>query len=661
MFGAGLLYASNGIETVLNFRGYHNGGPCLALTGPSGDSKVDGGECTEWFSTDPEFPDQTQQHGVGILCEHADNMVSNFIVRWTRVGIQQTSNAESTPNTCKTTSWNNIHIYNGAVGITSGIASGSYNSGTGIVSLTLSSSLPLASGFTLNLSGVTGTGADLGLVSGTQTATSGTGGTTVNFSVGAGHTISTITAATVADVFLNPTNVEIDADSGGSALYRGFYEDDGTIEDSSPYQSLNGIFPLQASQDSVFTPCTFARIYAQGTATPFGLQMTTVPTQSYNGCSFVQLLDNPNSLTATAATDGAGHVVYTLTGGTTATASIAGPVMTVTGGSGLLVGGLLSGSGVIANTRIVAQLTGSAGGIGTYQIMPSQTTGSTTVTQASWLLNSPQPVATNGGYIHATNCTTSGHNGVFPIFSGTATTPTTVAVTNATGGTSTGCTIALAWAGDATIINGIVANTAQVYRAAPEIVIGLQPAGNAVPDVDIATLNRATWTTRVNNANGGYCLEKWNTSVSGIFYGCGATGTTGAELGPSADADSAALLGDPAHRWYNVTSQNYSTGSKLWVSNTPPSVTSGLGTSPTVAATCSTASCRITVGASGSPSSTVVIGMPTASNDWACTLTDATSNVTFRQTNTANASSVTFTGSGAPSNSDLLRMQCGGN
>ncbi|MEY3774250.1 MAG: hypothetical protein RLZZ129_1030 [Verrucomicrobiota bacterium] len=73
---------------------------------------------------------------------------------------------------------------------------------------------------------------------------------------------------------------------------------------------------------------------------------------------------------------------------TSVTASIADNVMTVTVvGSGLLVNGAtLSGSGVTTGTQIVAQLSGTAGGVGTYQVSKSQTVASTTITAAYGVL-----------------------------------------------------------------------------------------------------------------------------------------------------------------------------------------------------------------------------------------------------------------------------------
>lgn len=66
----------------------------------------------------------------------------------------------------------------------------------------------------------------------------------------------------------------------------------------------------------------------------------------------------------------------------TITASSAGTTLTVTATAGVIAVGqvLTTASGLIPNTSIVAQLTGSAGSTGTYQITFPQTWGSQTVT-----------------------------------------------------------------------------------------------------------------------------------------------------------------------------------------------------------------------------------------------------------------------------------------
>lgn len=71
------------------------------------------------------------------------------------------------------------------------------------------------------------------------------------------------------------------------------------------------------------------------------------------------------------------------------TASITGTVMTVTAiaAGAVKLGGAVSGSGVSSGTSIVAQLSGTSGGIGTYSVSASQTVASTTITIAGGLMN----------------------------------------------------------------------------------------------------------------------------------------------------------------------------------------------------------------------------------------------------------------------------------
>ena len=66
------------------------------------------------------------------------------------------------------------------------------------------------------------------------------------------------------------------------------------------------------------------------------------------------------------------------------TGSVANNILTIAAvGSGVAVpGGVLSGTNVASGTQVVAQLTGAAGGIGTYSVnIPDQTVASTTITE----------------------------------------------------------------------------------------------------------------------------------------------------------------------------------------------------------------------------------------------------------------------------------------
>jgi len=85
--------------------------------------------------------------------------------------------------------------------------------------------------------------------------------------------------------------------------------------------------------------------------------------------------------TPTAAASSTGSIAASTA---SVTGSISGNVLTVTAvSSGTLVsGGTLSGTGIATGTKIVAQLSGTPGGIGTYSVsIPNQTVASTTVSE----------------------------------------------------------------------------------------------------------------------------------------------------------------------------------------------------------------------------------------------------------------------------------------
>jgi len=76
-------------------------------------------------------------------------------------------------------------------------SAGSYSSGTGLVTITTTAPHGLLPGDQIITSGATGTGADLALVNGQFALAAGTTGSTLVYSVGTGHTISSITGLTL--------------------------------------------------------------------------------------------------------------------------------------------------------------------------------------------------------------------------------------------------------------------------------------------------------------------------------------------------------------------------------------------------------------------------------------------------------------------------------
>lgn len=101
--------------------------------------------------------------------------------------------------------------------------------------------------------------------------------------------------------------------------------------------------------------------------------------------AFANLADGSVQFAVAGSNPGGASVTGSVAAATASvTGSIAGNVLTVTAvGSGVLVaGGTLAGTNVASGTKIVGQLSGTAGGIGTYAVsIPNQTVASTTITE----------------------------------------------------------------------------------------------------------------------------------------------------------------------------------------------------------------------------------------------------------------------------------------
>ena len=70
---------------------------------------------------------------------------------------------------------------------------------------------------------------------------------------------------------------------------------------------------------------------------------------------------------------------------------------------------------------------------------------------------------------------------------------------------------------------------------------------------------------------------------------------------------------------------------------------------------------KVTYGATGTPTTTLVIAMPAAPADWVCpAVLDRTStSITGRQSGAASATTVSVTWSSAPANGDVIELMCG--
>lgn len=165
----------------------------------------------------------------------------------------------------------------------------------------------------------------------------------------------------------------------------------GTAE--APYVFATGLpFGTATSGTTFVTGVAFAatavvgdQVKIQG-AGPAGATLTTTVAAGSSGTT-LNITDTISTTALGANSGGTNIISYVYGPSTTVTASIDGTtgVMTVTAGSGLMVGMMGNGTPVnlAFNTRIQSQLTGTTGGAGTYQLsMPQATIASTSISFA---------------------------------------------------------------------------------------------------------------------------------------------------------------------------------------------------------------------------------------------------------------------------------------
>jgi hypothetical protein len=152
-------------------------------------------------------------------------------------------------------------------------------------------------------------------------------------------------------------------------------------------------------------------------------------TEAQVGMTAYANLANGSVTFAAAGTPGTSSVTGAIAPGTgSASGSIAGDVLTVTGSvtGSFQPGGAISGTGVASGTTIVSQLSGAAGGAGTYSVsIPEQTVAATTISETHGVLT--------------VSAVTSGSVNVGDPISGTGVTSgtTVTALGTGTGGTGT--------------------------------------------------------------------------------------------------------------------------------------------------------------------------------------------------------------------------------
>lgn len=113
-------------------------------------------------------------------------------------------------------------------------------------------------------------------------------------------------------------------------------------------------------------------------------------------------------------------------------------------------------------------------------------------------------------------------------------------------------------------------------------------------------------------------------------------------------ADSSAYAFFQAHSFF--------VGANLLLSGNAPTISSGFGTSPSVASSNGSATFRVNVGTGGVATSGV-IGLTAATTGWNCQVTDMTNNTVTRET-ASTTTTVTVTAAAAWAASDILIFNC---
>lgn len=149
------------------------------------------------------------------------------------------------------------------------------------------------------------------------------------------------------------------------------------------HREQQGLITLYLASSGMLEPLGFgATLFSAGS---FWVRNAGATQALLNQKAYANLQTGQISFAATGTPTTGGSATGSIAAGTgSGTGSIAGNVLTITGGvSGTFnPGGTISGTGVATGTQIVAQLTGTAGGVGTYSLnIGEQTVTSTTISE----------------------------------------------------------------------------------------------------------------------------------------------------------------------------------------------------------------------------------------------------------------------------------------
>lgn len=263
-----------------------------------------------------------------------------------------------------------------------------------------------------------------------------------------------------------------------------------------------------------------------GTGTAYEVYNTNLnPGEGYATGTLTATFSAPTITSSGLQYTATGTATVSATTAAVVTGSIATTVLTVTGvTSGTLGGGqVLTGTNVTAGTRILYQLTGTTGGVGTYKLSASSTASSTTITASTTKISATTLSTAGYGYEYAPTITLD------PPFAGANTW-----VAN----TTYPLDALISWLGNYYVVSG----AGQVQSIPPTHVSGAQVYGGLGGATLTFIGRQAVVTPVVNNSLADLDVVISGGAITGVVINNGGVGFSNASIVVSGPAGSGGVL-----------------------------------------------------------------------------------------------------------------------
>lgn len=210
------------------------------------------------------------------------------------------------------------------------------------------------------------------------------------------------------------------------------------------------------------------------------------------------------------------------------------------------------------------------------------------------------------------------------------------------------------------VTNGVLVSPGTAFSAAPTVtsVTGIWISGTANPAAGGAGRLANAEAINARNAANGADVSLLSLNSSNVAFVGGAVSGGARPSGLFLDTATGSNIAMQVNgsSIYQFNANGILNVSTLLFGSTAPTISSGFGTSPSIASNNGTTTFRVNVGTGGT-ATTGTVGMPTASTGWNCVVQDFTNNTVTRQTG-GTTTSVVVTAAAAWAASDILIFNC---